>query len=83
MSNAGTNPPRTTWFLRLAGSDSNTGLSPAQAFLSISHVASVAVTGDRVDVGTGYPDLASPTAYDALAAGVFLEQAMDITNVNV
>jgi hypothetical protein len=43
----------TVWFVSTAGSDSNTGKSWGQAFLTPTHAASVAVAGDLIIVGPG------------------------------
>ncbi|MDP6446071.1 MAG: right-handed parallel beta-helix repeat-containing protein [Pirellulaceae bacterium] len=50
---AAATPPDRTYFVRRSGRDTNSGLSPGQAFRSIRHAARFASAGDTVYVGGG------------------------------
>ena len=41
------------WYVRKTGSDTNSGTSPSDAFLTIGKAQTAAVTGDTIDVGEG------------------------------
>lgn len=70
-----TDPVRTTYYLRKSGDDGDGGLSPSAALLTIAAVASLAIAGDKIIVGYGYPSLADASSWSVVDAGVFLSLA--------
>ncbi len=53
FSTATANRPATTWYVRVDGSDSNSGRSPDDAFATIQRAASAVNVGDTVLIGAG------------------------------
>ena len=48
-----TGPYKNIWYVATTGNDSNTGLTPAQAFLTPTKAASVAAPGDLIQIAHG------------------------------